>query len=72
MRHLDNKKIGTRLLFSGNVTKQPYMLEKKFRVVGDLNNTSIIMNDTFWIGVYPGLTHKHLDFVTDEIKKFIS
>ncbi len=72
LRHLDNKKIGTRLLFSGNVTKQPYMLEKKFRVVGDLNNTSIIMNDTFWIGVYPGLTHKHLDFVTDEIKKFIS
>jgi CDP-4-dehydro-6-deoxyglucose reductase, E1 len=72
LRHLDSKKIGTRLLFSGNATKQPYMLEKKFRVVGDLKNTSIIMNDTFWIGVYPGLTHKHLDFVTDVIKKFIS
>ena len=71
LRHLDEKKIGFRLLFSGNATKQPYMLEKKFRVVGNLNNTSTIMNNTFWIGVYPGLTHKELDFVTDQIKEFV-
>ena len=70
LRFLDKKKIGFRLLFSGNVTKQPYMLEKKFRVVGNLNNTITIMNNTFWIGVYPGLTHKELDFVTDQIKFF--
>ena len=70
LRYLDEKKIGFRLLFSGNVTKQPYMLEKKFRVVGNLDNTSKIMNDTFWIGVYPGLTHQELDFVTDQIKNF--
>ena len=71
LRYLDEKKIGFRLLFSGNVTKQPYMLEKKFRVVGNLKNTSTIMNNTFWIGVYPGLTNKELDFVVDHIKKFV-
>ena len=59
------------MLFSGNVTKQPYMKEKKFRIVGNLSNTSTIMNNTFWIGVYPGLTHQELDFATDQIKKFI-
>tara|TARA_B100000029_G_scaffold480385_1_gene528377 strand:- start:5483 stop:6796 length:1314 start_codon:yes stop_codon:yes gene_type:complete len=71
LRHLDEKKIGFRLLFSGNVTKQPYMLEKKFRIVGNLKNTSTIMNNTFWIGVYPGLEHKELDFVVNEIKNFL-
>ena len=48
------------------------MLEKKFRVVGNLNNTSKIMNNTFWIGLYPGLTHKELDFVADKIKFFLN
>jgi len=71
LRYLDEKKIGFRLLFSGNVTKQPYMLEKKFRVVGNLKNTSTIMNNTFWIGVYPGLERKELDFVVNEIKNFL-
>ena len=71
LRSLDEKKIGFRLLFSGNVTKQPYMIEKNFRTVGDLKNTSTIMNNTFWIGLYPGLVHKELDFVTDSIKKFL-
>ena len=69
LKNLDKKKIGFRLLFSGNVTKQPYMLEKKFRVAGNLNNTSTIMKNTFWIGLYPGLTHQELDFVIDQIKK---
>ena len=72
LRHLDKKKIGFRLLFSGNVTKQPFMLDKKFRTVGNLTNTSKIMNDTFWIGVYPGLTKQELDFVTDQIKLFFN
>ena len=71
LRNLDEKKIGFRLLFAGNATKQPYMLEKKFRVVGNLNNTSTIMNNSFWIGVYPGLIHDELDFVVDQIKKFV-
>ena len=72
LRQLDKKKIGFRLLFSGNVTKQPYMLEKKFRVVGNLDNTSTIMNNTFWIGVYPGLIHQELDFVVEQIKKALN
>ena len=71
LRYLDEKKIGTRLLFSGNATKQPYMLNKKFRVVGNLDNTTNIMKNTFWIGLYPGLTHQQLDFVTDQIKNFV-
>jgi CDP-4-dehydro-6-deoxyglucose reductase, E1 len=71
LRHLDSKKIGFRLLFAGDVTKQPYMLEKKFRIVGTLKNTTTIMNNTFWIGLYPGLRHKELDFVIDQIKKFV-
>ena len=71
LRYLDEKKIGTRLLFSGNATKQPYMLNKKFRIVGNLDNTTNIMKNTFWIGLYPGLTHQQLDFVTDQIKNFV-
>ncbi len=71
LRYLDEKKIGFRLLFSGNVTKQPYMMEKKFRTVGNLKNTSTIMNNTFWIGVYPALIREELDFVVDQIKKYI-
>ncbi len=72
LRYLDEKKIGFRLLFSGNVTKQPYMIGKSFRIVGDLKNTSTIMNNTFWIGLYPGLTNKQLDFVSDQIKNFVN
>jgi len=71
LRYLDEKKIGFRLLFSGDVTRQPYMLEKKFRVIGNLNNTTTIMNNTFWVGLYPGLRHKELDFVINQIKKFV-
>ncbi len=71
LRHLDKNKIGFRLLFSGNVTKQPYMLEKKFHVVGNLDKTSTIMNNTFWVGVYPGLIREELDFVVEQIKKFV-
>ena len=71
LRYLDDKKIGFRLLFSGNVTKQPYMKEKKFRTVGNLKNTSTIMNNTFWIGVYPALIREELDFVVNQIKKFM-
>ena len=72
LRYLDEKKIGFRLLFSGNATKQPYMLKKEFRVAGNLNNTSTIMNNAFWIGVYPKLTHQELDFMTDQIKDFFN
>lgn len=68
---LDKKKIGTRLLFSGNITKQPYIKNKKFRIYGDLNNTNKIMNDTFWVGLHPSLTKIHLNHTIDSINAFI-
>lgn len=70
LNYLDQNKIGTRLLFAGNLTRQPYMLGKNFRVSGDLTNTDIVMNQTFWIGVYPGLTSEHLDYVVDKLEEF--
>lgn len=70
-QYLDQNKIGTRLLFAGNLTRQPYMIGKNFRVSGDLTNTDIVMNQTFWIGVYPGLSTEMLDFVVEKIETFL-
>jgi CDP-6-deoxy-D-xylo-4-hexulose-3-dehydrase len=69
-RFLDDNKIGSRLLFAGNLLKQPYFKEVEFRVVGDLTNTDITMNYTFWLGVQPALTNEHLDFVADKLEEF--
>ena len=63
VEHLNNKKILTRLLFAGNLTKQPGYVNKKHKIIGTLNNTDKIMNDTFWVGVWPGLGNKELDFM---------
>jgi CDP-6-deoxy-D-xylo-4-hexulose-3-dehydrase len=71
LKFLDEKKIGTRLLFSGNITKQPYMLDKKYIIHKDLTNTDKVMNDSFWLGVYPGLEKKHLDYVYSIFQEFI-
>ncbi|MBT6467691.1 MAG: lipopolysaccharide biosynthesis protein RfbH [Kordiimonadaceae bacterium] len=71
LQYLDERKIGTRLLFAGNLTRQPYMKGKNFRISGELTNTDIVMNDTFWIGVYPGLTKEMLDFVITKIETFL-
>jgi len=70
MQYLDQNKIGTRLLFAGNLTRQPYMKGRNYRIVGELTNTDIVMNNTFWIGVYPGLSHEMLDFSIDRIRSF--
>ena len=70
VKYLNTKNIGTRLLFSGNLTKQPYMKDKVFRVEGELNNTDIVMNNSFWVGVFPGLKKIHLDYIFLEIKNF--
>jgi CDP-6-deoxy-D-xylo-4-hexulose-3-dehydrase len=69
-KFLDNHKIGSRLLFAGNLLKQPYFKDVEYRVVGDLTNTDKTMNDTFWIGVQPSLTEKHLEFVCDKLEEF--
>ncbi len=71
LRHLDGLKIGTRLMFAGNILKQPAYKGIDFRVVGDLTNTDTVMLRTFWIGVYPGLTNEMLTFAADSIKKFL-
>ena len=67
---LDQFKIGTRLLFAGNLTRQPYMIGRNFRISGDLTNTDRIMNDTLWIGVFPGLTKEMMDFSISKIEEF--
>ena len=71
LRLLDEKKIGTRLMFAGNIVKQPAYKNVNFKIVGDLPNSDIVMNRSFWIGVYPGLTFKMLDFVIESISEFM-
>ena len=70
LTYLDQNKIGTRLLFAGNLTRQPYMIGREFRVSGELPNTEMIMNQAFWLGVYPGLTKEHLDFIVQKMEEF--
>jgi CDP-6-deoxy-D-xylo-4-hexulose-3-dehydrase len=70
LTYLDQHKIGTRLLFAGNLVRQPYMQGRNFRISGELTNTDRVMNDTFWIGVYPGLSREMLDFVIDKLEAF--
>lgn len=65
--YLDEHKIGTRLLFGGNLTRQPYMLGRTFRTVGALPNTDRIMHNTFWVGVWPGLEDTQIDYIADTI-----
>ncbi len=72
LRFLESRKIGTRLLFAGNVTKQPAYTNVDFRVVGDLKNTDVVMTRSFWVGVYPGLTTPMLDYVISSISDFMS
>jgi len=68
---LETRRIGTRLLFGGNLTRQPAYQDVKFRVVGDLKNTNYAMRNVFWIGIYPGLSEPMLDHVVDACSVFI-
>jgi CDP-6-deoxy-D-xylo-4-hexulose-3-dehydrase len=70
LEYLDQNRIGTRLLFAGNLTRQPSMVGRNYRVSGELANTDRIMNDTFWVGVYPGLTGEMLDFLAGKIESY--
>lgn len=71
VQHLNDMKIGTRLLFGGNITRQPYMKTRNYRVVGDLTNSDIVTERTFWVGVYPGLGENELGYIVDTITKFV-
>jgi CDP-6-deoxy-D-xylo-4-hexulose-3-dehydrase len=68
---LDQNKIGTRLLFAGNLTRQPYLTNVKYRVSGELTNTDIVMNNTFWIGVQPALTKDMLEYAVEKIEIYL-
>lgn len=68
LTYLDQNKVGTRLLFAGNLTRQPYMEGRNYRVSGQLRNTDIVMNNTFWIGVQPALTDDMLEYAVSQIE----
>lgn len=70
-RYLFSHNVDTRPIFTGNITKQPYFKNKQFRIIGNLNNTDKMMERTFWIGVYPGLTVDMLEYVVKIIDEFI-
>ena len=70
LKYLDQYKIGTRLLFAGNLTRQPYFKGHTHRVSGDLTNTDKVMNNTFWVGVYPGLNEDMLNFMVEKLEAF--
>lgn len=71
-RALEEKKIGTRLLFGGNLLRQPAYESVRYRKVGDLPNTDFVMNNVFWVGVYPGLTRAMLDYVSGVFCDFVA
>ena len=71
LTYLDQNKVGTRLLFAGNLTRQPYMAGAQYRVSGDLTNTDNVMNNTFWIGVQPSLSQEMMEFAARKIESYL-
>lgn len=67
---LESKKIATRLLFGGNLTKQPYFENQNYRVIGNLENTDHVMQNTLWLGVYPGLNNEMIDYIIQSVTEF--
>ncbi len=67
VKHLESKRVATRLLFGGNLVRQPAYEELEYRVVGDLANADIVMHRTFWVGVFPGLDAPRLDYIAETI-----
>jgi len=72
VNHLEKNKIMTRMLFGGNITRQPAYEDVEYRIVGELKNTDLIMNNTFFIGVYPGITDEMLEYIINVFKNFFS
>jgi CDP-6-deoxy-D-xylo-4-hexulose-3-dehydrase len=71
LTYLDQNKIGTRLLFAGNLTRQPYMKGAEYRISEELTNTDIVMNNTFWIGLQPSLSREMLEFAAKKIESYL-
>ncbi len=71
LTYLDQNKVGARLLFGGNLTRQPYMIGANYRISGELTNTDNVMNNTFWIGVQPSLTPEMLEFAARKIETYL-
>jgi len=71
VQHLEESKVATRMLFGGNLIKQPAYIGKNHRIVSDLTNTDYIMNNSFWIGVYPGITEEMRTYVVDVFDNFM-
>ena len=72
MGFLEDRKIGTRRLFAGNLTRHPAYSDQPHRVVKELTNSDIVTLGSFWIGVYPGLTDEMLDYVISSVKEFVA
>ena len=71
LRYLDEQRVGTRLLFAGNLTRQPYMQGQEYRVCGELTMTDKVMRDTFWIGLWPGLSEEHLEHAARGLEAYV-
>ena len=71
VKYLDQNKIITRLLFAGNLVRQPGFKKTKYRIIDELINTDKVMNDGFWIGLWPGLDAEQLNFMIEKIKDYI-
>ena len=71
LNYLQQNRIGTRLLFAGNLTRQPYMIGRNFRISGELVNTDTVMNQTFWIGLQPALTQEMLHYSVTQIETYL-
>jgi len=71
VQYLESRRIATRLLFGGNLTNQLAYQETRYRIVGDISQSDQVMNDTFWLGLYPGLSQQHLDYMISVLCEFI-
>ena len=72
VRFLEENKIGSRLFFGGNMTKQPAYINIEKKVVGSIDNSNKVMNDSFWIGVWPGLNNNHFEHIAEKVRLFLS
>tara|TARA_B100001248_G_C27391392_1_gene462553 strand:+ start:225 stop:1556 length:1332 start_codon:yes stop_codon:yes gene_type:complete len=72
VKYLNNYNIGTRLMFAGNIIKQPYLKDLNYRIVGNLKNSDKIMNDSFWVGIYPGLKKSNINYISKILHQYIA